>query len=175
MSARWTSLLRGCLQTYRQGARGAVAVEFALLAPILALLALGLYDFGSYTVQKQRLTSSAREAAQYALVAADYFYGCRSEYGASGACASDSTVNTALNQAVAVGLKSAPAGTTASSAWAIFQCTCSGVATDCKLPSCAKPKAYVSVRMNGTYPVLLPYPGIPASVPLSASAVIRQE
>jgi Flp pilus assembly protein TadG len=171
MSARWGRLLR----RYWLGIRGAVAVEFALLAPILALLALGVYDFGSYTVQKQRLASSAREAAQYALVAADYFFGCRSQYGATGACASDSTVNTALNDAVAVGLRSAPAGTTASGASAIFQCTCGGVATDCKLPSCTAPKAYVSVRMTGTYPVLLPYPGIPASVAMSASAVIRQE
>ncbi len=163
------------LRRYGCAVGGAVAVEFALLAPILAMLALGVYDFGSYTVQKQRLTSSAREAAQYALVAADFFYGCRSQYGAASACASDSTVNTTLDDAVSVGLKSAPAGTTASSAWVIFQCTCSGVATDCKLPACTTPMAYVNVRMSGTYKVLLPFPGIPASVAMSANAVIRQE
>lgn len=171
MSSCWGDLPR----RFGHAVGGAVAVEFALLAPILAMLALGIYDFGSYAVQKQRLASSTREAAQYALVAADYFYGCRSQYGAASACASDSTVNTALDDAVAVGLKSAPAGTTASSAWAIFQCTCSGVATDCQSPSCTTPKAYVSVRMSGTYKALLPYPGIPASVAMSASALIRQE
>lgn len=48
----------------RQSERGAAAVEFALLAPILIMLILGIMEFGrAYNVQVS-LTNAAREGAR---------------------------------------------------------------------------------------------------------------
>ncbi|WP_432393624.1 TadE/TadG family type IV pilus assembly protein [Pseudarthrobacter sp. L19] len=48
----------------RTGERGAVAVEFALLAPVLVMLLLGIMEFGrAYNVQVS-LSSAAREGVR---------------------------------------------------------------------------------------------------------------
>lgn len=46
--------------------RGAVAVEFGLIAPLLFLLVLGLMQFGLIFADSLQLEASAREGARYA-------------------------------------------------------------------------------------------------------------
>jgi Flp pilus assembly protein TadG len=49
---------------YRESERGATAVEFALLVPILIILVFGIMEFGrAYNVQMS-LTNAAREGAR---------------------------------------------------------------------------------------------------------------
>jgi Flp pilus assembly protein TadG len=43
-------------------------MEFALLAPIFALIAIGAYDFGNAVQTSMRLERAARAGAQFALV-----------------------------------------------------------------------------------------------------------
>ena len=45
--------------------RGAAAVEFALVLPILLVILLGILDFGLYYYNDLQLTHAARDAARY--------------------------------------------------------------------------------------------------------------
>ncbi len=60
----------GCLATPRMRRRddGAVAVEFALIAPLLLLLVFGLIQYGFYFWSMQGGSSAVREAARRAAV-----------------------------------------------------------------------------------------------------------
>ena len=49
--------------------RGAVAIEFALLAPVLFMLVLGMIEFGRVLMVAQLLTDAAREGGRLAVVA----------------------------------------------------------------------------------------------------------
>lgn len=48
--------------------RGSSAIEFALLAPFFALIAIGAYDLGNAVQASMRLERAARAGAQYAQV-----------------------------------------------------------------------------------------------------------
>ena len=48
--------------------RGAAAVEFALVLPILVVLAFGIIDFGRLLYTYNNLTSAVREGARFAAV-----------------------------------------------------------------------------------------------------------
>jgi Flp pilus assembly protein TadG len=52
----------------RHHERGASAVEFALLVPLLVMLVFGVIDFGIVLAQKQSLSSGARAGARYGSV-----------------------------------------------------------------------------------------------------------
>lgn len=52
----------------RRWRRGSSAIEFALLAPFFALIAMGAYDLGNAVQASMRLERAARAGAQYALV-----------------------------------------------------------------------------------------------------------
>ena len=57
---RWLGRLWRC-------SAGNLSVELALVLPILVLMALGAYDFGSAFQEKHRLAGAARAGAQYAV------------------------------------------------------------------------------------------------------------
>jgi Flp pilus assembly protein TadG len=48
---------------------GNVMLEFALGLPVLLLLAVGLFDLGSYSVQKSAMLQGAQAGAQYGILA----------------------------------------------------------------------------------------------------------
>jgi len=50
----------------RRGDRGAAAVEFALVLPVLLLIIFGIVDFGRMLAAKITLTEAAREGARAA-------------------------------------------------------------------------------------------------------------
>lgn len=55
--------------TKRINQRGASAVEFALILPILVLLFFGIVDFGLLIYDKQVITNATREGARAGIVA----------------------------------------------------------------------------------------------------------
>lgn len=55
----------------RADRRGAVAVEFALVLPMLMLLVFGIIDFGRAYYTLNQIISSVREGARYAAVLED--------------------------------------------------------------------------------------------------------
>ncbi len=46
------------------GGRGAELVEFALVLPLILLLLVGIFDFGSFFALRQKMTNAAREGAR---------------------------------------------------------------------------------------------------------------
>lgn len=52
----------------RRGSRGAAAVEFALVVPILLLIVFGIVNFGFLLAQQVSLNNGVRQAARYAVV-----------------------------------------------------------------------------------------------------------
>jgi Flp pilus assembly protein TadG len=150
--------------------RGAVAVEFALIVPFLVLLAIGIYDYGAFTVQRGQLAAAARSAAQYALTQADPAKGY------------DHTTNPVLARTRTLALALAPAGTSTSTASVTYFCQCvtslGAVVAEpnCVTPTCSpKPvQNYVRVTLTGTYPTTISYPSIPSSLPMSVTATLRR-
>jgi Flp pilus assembly protein TadG len=52
------------VRTRRDGERGAAAVEFALVVPILLILVFGIIDFGLAMTQQSLISNAAREGAR---------------------------------------------------------------------------------------------------------------
>ena len=52
----------------KQTRKGATAVEFAMVAPTLFLLALGVFEFGRGFMVQHLLSSTARQACRYGVV-----------------------------------------------------------------------------------------------------------
>lgn len=55
-----------------QGISGAVLVEFALFAPVPALLAIGTMDYGLYIFTRMEVQNAAQAGAQYAISQTTY-------------------------------------------------------------------------------------------------------
>ncbi|MDA8233114.1 MAG: pilus assembly protein [Magnetospirillum sp.] len=133
--------------------RGVAAVEFALAAPILLVLVLGLADFGMATNERMRLTSAARAGAQYAM-----------------GNPTDSAGTRQATLAAANGLNSGTVSVTLS-------CGCNDGSTITCGGTCptSAPWTYVTVTVAENYALLVTYPGIGNSVALSASASLRTQ
>ena len=55
------------MRAFLRNREGIAAVEFALIAPILIFLMVGIFDFGSYLNTLIKLESTSRAAAEYIL------------------------------------------------------------------------------------------------------------
>lgn len=67
MRDRVFSFRRSALARFLRNCRGAIAVEFALVVPILTTLVIGGFDFGSAYVEGVKLSGAARSGTQPAL------------------------------------------------------------------------------------------------------------
>ncbi|HEY1883597.1 MAG TPA: TadE/TadG family type IV pilus assembly protein [Candidatus Cybelea sp.] len=130
---------------------GASLVEFAVVLPFLALLLIGLIDFGRYMYAGIVIANAARAAVQYGAQTPE--------------TAADTTGMKNAAIADAGGLPNV-------SASPLPYCLVNGVSGSC---STAGAVTYIKVVTSGTYTPLIRYPGLPASVPVSGSAVMRVE
>lgn len=132
---------------------GVGAVEFAVMLPVLVLLMVAVGDFGLAVNDKMRLTSAARAGAQAAVSAAG----------------DPAAVAQAVRQASAL----AAAELTIASQ---KSCAClSGAAVACD-GSCADGNGvrdFVSVSVSKTWTPVLASPLLDASIPLTATVVLR--
>lgn len=55
----------------RKGEKGAAAVEFALVLPLLVVLLVGMMEFGLALWRQEMITNATREAARAGIVAGD--------------------------------------------------------------------------------------------------------
>ncbi|MBF0325440.1 TadE/TadG family type IV pilus assembly protein [Magnetospirillum moscoviense] len=134
---------------------GASAVEFALVAPMLIALVLGLVDFGQAMRERMQLTAAAHAGIQYAALNPNNLGGISGAVTASGS------------------IPSARLSITTSTA-----CECSdGTSVACAGGACpvGSPRTYVTVTVAESYPLLFHYPGLGTSVSLSAQASQRVE
>ncbi|MDF3073413.1 MAG: hypothetical protein K0S54_1080 [Alphaproteobacteria bacterium] len=131
--------------------RGASLVEFALVLPLLALLLVGMVDFGRGMAISMTLESAARSGAEYG--------GLFPQDGAG--------VTTAITEALGPGL-------TADAVSAVPQCRCAGAVVDCStVCNGGGAEMYLTVRVDYAYSPILPYPGIASSYPLTGTAEFR--
>jgi Flp pilus assembly protein TadG len=130
---------------------GASIVEFAIVAPFLVLLLIGTIDFGRYMYDGILAANAARAGVQFA------------------AQNLETAVNTVGVQNAAYADAQNLSGLSAS---ATRFCELSGVVTPCTTNGAVP---YVQVLTTGTFYPIIAYPGLPASILVSGSAVMRVE
>lgn len=142
--------------------RGAVAVEAALVLPMVIIFLFGILEYGRYVMTLQVMTNAAREGAHYALTHTQPVTIAGTTYGNA-----TSDVTTIINKALA----------SRSLVGQNVQIYCSdsigtniGLWTDTQVGQC------VCVRITGNYPVLMAnmlY--LPVTIPVVAQSVMRSE
>jgi TadE-like protein len=132
--------------------RGSSLVELGLMLPVLGLLLFGAIDFGRAYYLSIEVTNAARAGAQFGVENA-------SSAGMQNAATSDAPDVPGIT------------------ATASYGCECpdgSGQIPGCSSsPGCANAVNYVQVTTNATYSPLIPWPGIPSSIPLTGEATVR--
>ncbi len=135
---------------------GNVSVEFAIAAIFLVVFALGIYDFGRIGIEVARLNSAARAGAQF--VVEDQ---------------ANVTDTTGIIQAVRNDADDSGQALTVTTQ---NYCNCpSGGAASCT-DTCSDgfyPEMYVEVDVQHQVSLLIDYPGVSQTFPLSASAKVR--
>jgi Flp pilus assembly protein TadG len=144
-----------CDRAQRYFRRGQSAVELALLVPVLAFVLVAAADFARVYYMSTALVSAARAGVQY---------------GAQSTTAASDTVGmkqAALNDA---------SNLTSVTATASKFCECppSNSHVDCS-PACSGMEMYVQVNTSAAFHTLVNYPGIPSTVTLNESALMRAE
>jgi len=144
----------------RRGAlRGAVAVELAIVIPVLMLLFVGAFDYARLSNWALIVASASRAGAQF---------GAQSESNA----ADTATISTRV-QAAAQSIGGVDP-VTASTARMFCRCV-DVLMTNCN-QSCATTggkSIFIEVTASKTFVPTIPYPGLPASVALSTRTEFR--
>ncbi len=135
---------------------GNAAVEFALLAPALILLLLGIIDYGTGVYQSMQVQNAAEVGAEYAI---------KNGFNAT---AISSAVTSATNLQ---GISATPSP--AQSCGCASGSTVSTATCGSTCPSGAAAGVYVTVSAQSTYSTLIPYPGIPNSFTFSSASMVR--
>jgi len=141
----------------RLGTKGTAAIELALLAPMLASLATGGWDFGNALLQQERLASAARAGAQFAVAS---FANSTNYAGMIQAARSDAGDTTNSLTVTAQTVCKCPTGGTISCSGG----TCAGNAAA---------YSYAQVVVSEPYTMSVSYPGIGSSLQLSRQAMLR--
>lgn len=135
---------------------GNAALEAALVAPVLALLAVGIADYGLAIHRKMQIQHAAQAGADYAM-----------KYGFD-----SSAITGAVTAATAVaGIAAVPAP--AEACGCVAGNTLAAASCGSLCPDGTAAGTYVTVSAQGAYATLIPYPGIPAEFTFNASAVTR--
>jgi Flp pilus assembly protein TadG len=138
---------------------GTSMVEFALLAPVFIFLMFGVIEVTRYLYFGIVAAHAARAGVQYASQTTQ--------------TALDASVNGPKTRAAAVADgQNLPNWTVTSS----ITCTVGGQAATCPINTANQVPAnlvyYVQVKVTGTFASLFKYPGIPQSIPISATAIM---
>jgi len=147
------------------GVEGAVLVEFALAAPILVTLVLGIADFGMMAASNAALEGATRIGAEYARDNST----CKSNIQDTNCI---SGIKTAMQSAVNATLtfpSSSPPFPESCECDDGSSITCGTTCAVGKTPN----RTLVTVTASQTYTPILPWPGIPTS--LTASTELRIE
>ena len=133
---------------------GSVLVEFCLILPVLVLLFAGVVDLGLGVQQAIVVSEAARAGTAYSCLPGK-----------------SSDLQGMKDAAVAAAGAVSPFSATATN-WC--SCNANGSPVSCASTcSGASPLEYAQVKTSATLPVLLGYPGLPASFSLSGFSAVR--
>lgn len=131
---------------------GTAVVEFALVAPVLIFLMIGLIEVGRYLYFGIMAAHAAETGAQYA---------------------SQSLTNAQNGNGISSAVTSDSPGVT----WVVtpnWVCYSNGNSVNCPaLNSSSSITRYIQITVNANFQSLLNYPGIPNNIPISASTTMR--
>lgn len=131
--------------------RGSAFVELALCMPVLALIMMGVTDYGRIFSVSVSLSSAAWAGGAYA--------------SSSSANYNDAAGITAAVNSLARDI--APVTTTTST-----YCQCGGGTVSCTA-TCTPMKQYVSIKVRKDFSTWFQYPALPKSVPLQETILLR--
>jgi len=144
------------------GVEGAVLVEFALAAPILVTLVLGIADFGMLAANTAALEGVTRVGAEYARNV------CKGDMSSSCISGIKSAMTSTGNFNPPITFPSDPSASCECDDGSSITCgtTCTGAG---KVPN----RVLITVTASQQFSPILPWPGIPTSV--TASTEMRVE
>jgi Flp pilus assembly protein TadG len=140
----------------RRSCSGTTAIEFALIAPILMTMLIGLTDFGIAFYEKMQVQAAAQAGAEYA---ARHGFGTSAVKGAVTAATGLAAISASPDPSQSCGCAS---GTTITAA--ACGSTCTGGATA---------GTYVTVNAQAKYATIFNYPGLASPLTLTAQTVMR--
>lgn len=155
MTAPPVKRLRAFMRGMGVDSDGAAAIEFAIVAPVLALFLLGLIDLGMGFSAQMSVSQAAQAGSYYALL---------NGYDTS------AIVNAAANASNATGI-SANSGVSCgcpTSSGGVVAATCGGAC-----PNGQTAGTYVTVTAQYQYAMILPYPGLNNPMTLTANSLVR--
>ena len=151
---RVNALSRTVLRFVHQ-ARGSAAVELAVVLPVLALLVLGVADFGRAFVTGSVVAHAAKAGAQYGSQGPAYAVNADAIRVAATQDAADVSSITVSSRSY---------------------CSCGGAEITCSSGSCGaygEPRMFVAVTVSKTFQFLVKYPGLPQSIAMTRVATLR--
>jgi Flp pilus assembly protein TadG len=136
---------------------GQTLIEVALLLPLLLLLLVGTIEIGRFAYYAILVANSARAGAQYG---------------------SQSLVTSADTAGITTAAKNDGQSIAALGVTVHQECGCVGssISTTCPATACTYPNhalVYVQVHVSGTFNSIFHYPGLPTSLALSSTDVMR--
>jgi hypothetical protein len=150
--------LRPFLRRFHRDERGAAAVELGVLAPVLIFVCLGLVEVGRYENFSIMTVNAARAGAQYGV---------------------QNLVTTADDTGIQRAALADGSNLSGLSATSRHFCQCSdGSASACLAGDCPLPLhriVWVQVNTTGKYSSLLNFPGLPASITVGGTAIMRSQ
>ena len=142
---------------FRAADGGASAVEFAMVAPFLCALLLGMIDVGQALWYKSQVTNAVQAGAQYAILKG--FNAAAIQNAITGATGLTS-IQASPAPTQSCGCPNATTGVVA----AACSATCSDGST---------PATYVTVSAQASYTWLVPYAGSSNPATLSSKSIVR--
>jgi Flp pilus assembly pilin Flp len=141
--------------------RGVTMIEFAFIAPVIAVLIIGIIDFGMGLWQQMEVADAAEVGAAYA--------------AANGWNSSVSGIENAVTGATGLSsIAASPAPT-----WPPW-CGCPSASSGITAATCGSPCSdgslaghYITVSAQSSYSTILPWPGISRPMTLSYSTYAR--
>jgi Flp pilus assembly protein TadG len=167
--------------------RGAAAVELALLAPLLVLMAAGTIDFGLAVYTKMMVADAAQSGAAYAQLNAVNYNTTPCASNSSPVCAWDQSIISAATKSHSTSTVFTTAVTATASTLSCCIASGSVNVSACTQPPAAAPSCtpaagtYVQVVASATYTTLLPYHvvsgllnyTIPSSIAMQSTYLVR--
>ena len=148
--------MRTTLRAILPDIRGNAAVEFALVAPMLAAALVAMIDLGIGFYEKMEVENAAQAGAEYAIARGWNATSVANAVTASGTLAAISATPAPTQSC------GCASGTTVAAASCGSTC-----------PSGAAAGTYVTVNAQAQYKTILSYPGLKSPMTLSAQSIVR--